>query len=153
MKTLVFVALVVLLAVVGYIGWLGVTGTPATLPFLGVSGDTAEIMDATKLGITDVVVGTGAEAVNGKEVTVEYTGTLVDGTKFDSSKDHGKPFSFTLGVGQVIKGWDEGVLGMKVGGKRTLVIPSALAYGVTGIPGAIPANATLNFEVELLGVK
>ena len=153
MKPLVFIFLAALLAFVGYAGYLGVTGTPASLPFLGVSSDAGTTMDALKLGITDSVVGTGAEAANGKEVTVEYSGRLADGTEFDSSKKHGKPFIFTLGAGQVIKGWDEGVLGMKVGGKRRLVIPSDLAYGVTGIPGAIPANATLTFEVELLGVK
>ena len=100
----------------------------------------------------DLLVGKGQEAKAGNSVTVHYTGTLVDGKKFDSSvgKD---PFTFTLGAGQVIKGWDEGVAGMKVGGKRKLTIPPDLGYGAAGASGVIPPNATLNFEVELLSVK
>lgn len=105
------------------------------------------------LQIGDTVVGTGAEAIAGKEVTVHYTGTLINGTKFDSSLDRGTPFVFSLGVGQVIRGWDEGVVGMKVGGKRKLIIPSELGYGPRGAGGVIPPNATLVFDVELLGVK
>jgi FKBP-type peptidyl-prolyl cis-trans isomerase len=108
---------------------------------------------ADGLKFTDDTVGTGAEAQNGKTVSVHYTGWLTDGTKFDSSKDRGQPFSFPLGAGRVIKGWDEGVAGMKVGGKRTLTIPPELGYGARGAPGAIPPNATLKFEVELLDVK
>ncbi len=104
----------------------------------------------------DHEVGTGAEAVAGKTVDVHYTGYLyVDGQrgkKFDSSVDRGQPFSFPLGAGRVIKGWDEGVAGMKVGGKRELFIPPDLGYGSQGAAGAIPPNATLDFEVELLGV-
>lgn len=100
----------------------------------------------------DTQVGEGAEAVSGKTVSVHYTGTLEDGKKFDSSVDRGTPFEFVLGGGMVIKGWDEGVAGMKEGGKRTLVIPSNLAYGPMGIPGVIPGGATLKFDVELLDV-
>ena len=101
----------------------------------------------------DIKVGKGPEAKSGDRVAVHYTGTLLDGTKFDSSKDRNQPFSFPLGRGQVIKGWDEGVAGMKVGGKRTLVIPPDLGYGARGAGGVIPPNATLKFEVELLDVK
>jgi FKBP-type peptidyl-prolyl cis-trans isomerase FkpA len=108
---------------------------------------------AGKLQIEDVVVGTGAEAVKGKMVSVHYTGWLTDGKKFDSSKDRGQPFQFPLGRGQVIRGWDDGVQGMKVGGKRKLTIPPDLGYGAQGAGGVIPANATLVFEVELLGVR
>ncbi len=106
------------------------------------------------LKITDIVVGTGAEARNGDTVSVLYTGSLDDGTVFDASSKHGnQPFSFTLGAGRVIQGWDLGVLGMKVGGKRELVIPPELGYGATPPPGsAIPPNATLHFIVELLSV-
>ena len=106
------------------------------------------------LKIEELKVGTGAEAVNGKMITVHYTGTLAaDGKKFDSSLDRGQPFQFILGAGQVIRGWDTGFAGMKVGGKRKLTIPPSLGYGENGAPGAIPPNATLIFEVELLGVK
>lgn len=104
------------------------------------------------LKIQDLKVGTGAEAVTGYAVSTNYIGTLENGTKFDSSYDRGKPFQFILGAGQVIKGWDMGIAGMKVGGKRKLVIPSALAYGEKGI-GPIPPNATLVFEVELLAIQ
>lgn len=105
------------------------------------------------LKIEDIKVGDGTEAKTGNTISVHYTGTLVNGTKFDSSYDRGEPFSFTLGIGQVIKGWDEGVVGMKIHGKRKLTIPSTFAYGERGVPGAIPPNATLIFEVELLGVR
>ncbi len=100
----------------------------------------------------DLVVGTGAEAKNGDVISVHYVGTLLDGTKFDSSRDRGTPFEFALGAGKVIQGWDQGVLGMKVGGKRKLTIPPSLGYG-SFAQGKIPANSTLVFEVELLGVK
>ncbi len=102
--------------------------------------------------IEDVTVGEGAVATVGQKVTVHYTGWLTNGTQFDSSKDRNDPFVFPLGGGRVIKGWDEGVQGMKVGGKRKLTIPPALGYGARGAGGAIPPNATLVFEVELLGV-
>ncbi len=103
--------------------------------------------------IDDIVVGNGAAAAAGQKVTVHYTGWLTNGTKFDSSKDRNDPFEFPLGAGRVIKGWDEGVAGMKIGGKRKLTIPPALGYGARGAGGVIPPNATLVFEVELLGVN
>ena len=101
----------------------------------------------------DLLVGSGDEAKTGKTVSVHYTGTLTDGSKFDSSMDRGKPFEFQLGAGRVIKGWDQGVVGMKVGGKRKLTIPSDLAYGSRGFPPVIPPDSTLVFEIELLGVR
>lgn len=104
------------------------------------------------LKIEELKVGTGAEATPGKTVTVHYTGWLTNGTKFDSSVDRGQPFKFHLGGGQVIQGWDKGVAGMKVGGKRKLTIPPELGYGARGV-GPIPPNSTLVFEVELLGVE
>jgi len=107
----------------------------------------------TELKIEEITVGTGDEAVAGKKVTVNYAGTLENGTKFDSSYDRGTPFSFNLGAGEVIQGWDQGVAGMKVGGKRKLTIPSSLGYGERGAGAAIPPNATLIFEVELLKVE
>jgi FKBP-type peptidyl-prolyl cis-trans isomerase len=112
-----------------------------------------EVKTASGLRYLDQTVGTGEVAVAGKTVTVHYTGWLESGTKFDSSVDRGQPFSFPLGAGRVIKGWDEGVEGMKVGGKRKLTIPSSLGYGARGAGGVIPPNATLIFDVELLGVR
>ncbi|MCZ2109097.1 MAG: FKBP-type peptidyl-prolyl cis-trans isomerase [Dehalococcoidia bacterium] len=108
---------------------------------------------ASGLKYEDEVVGTGASPETGRRVTVHYTGTLVNGTKFDSSLDRGQPFTFVIGVGQVIKGWDEGVMTMKVGGKRLLYIPANLGYGSRSPSPAIPANSDLIFEVELLGVQ
>jgi FKBP-type peptidyl-prolyl cis-trans isomerase FkpA len=110
------------------------------------------ITSATGLVYEEVTVGTGAEAQRGQHVTVHYTGWLTDGTKFDSSKDRNDPFVFSLGAGQVIAGWDEGVTGMKVGGTRKLTIPPQLGYGARGAGGVIPPNATLVVEVELLGI-
>ena len=116
---------------------------------------TANPQDAkiTEMKTEDIVVGTGQEATNGKKVTVHYTGTLTSGTKFDSSLDRNQPFTFTLGAGEVIKGWDLGVKGMKVGGKRKLTVPSDLGYGPNGAPPVIPPNAALVFEVEVLKVE
>lgn len=114
----------------------------------------AEMITDSGLKYEDTTVGDGAEATGpGQTVTVHYTGWLEDGTKFDSSVDRGDPFQFPLGVGMVIKGWDEGVAGMKVGGKRKLTIPSQLGYGAAGAGGLIPPDATLIFDVELLKVS
>ncbi len=117
----------------------------------GVTAGTITLSDGLKY--EDLKVGDGAVADNGSKVSVHYTGWLADGTKFDSSLDRGQPFEFTLGNGNVIRGWDEGVKGMKVGGKRKLTIPPDLGYGAAGAGGTIPPNATLTFEVELLGVQ
>jgi FKBP-type peptidyl-prolyl cis-trans isomerase FkpA len=123
-------------------------------------GGGAERTNVTELIRQDARVGTGVEAAAGRTVTVHYTGWLYDesrpdrkGAKFDSSRDRNEPFAFSLGAGQVITGWDEGVAGMKVGGQRTLTIPPAMGYGARGAGGAIPPNATLLFDVELLDVK
>ena len=105
------------------------------------------------LKIDELVVGDGVSARRGQRVSVHYTGWLTDGKKFDSSLDRGEPFTFTLGAGEVILGWDDGVTGMQVGGKRRLTIPPELGYGRRGVRGVIPGNATLVFEVELLGVR
>ena len=111
-----------------------------------------QITTASGLQYTDEVAGDGPSPQAGRKVTVHYTGTFPDGRKFDSSRDRSQPFSFVIGQGQVIKGWDEGVMTMKVGGRRMLTIPSDLAYGPRGAGGVIPPNATLLFDVELLGV-
>ena len=115
------------------------------------------ITTATGLQIEDTLLGSGDTATKGKKVTVHYTGWLYkdgeQGAKFDSSKDRNDPFVFSLGAGMVIRGWDEGVVGMQIGGKRTLIIPAALGYGARGAGGAIPPNATLKFDVELLAIK
>lgn len=124
---------------------------------VGVGGSMAEnnqeVTMPSGLKYVDQVVGTGEVAVAGKTANVHYTGWLENGKKFDSSVDRGQPFSFPLGAGRVIKGWDEGVQGMKVGGKRKLTIPSDLGYGSRGAGGVIPPNATLIFDVELLGIR
>lgn len=117
----------------------------------GASG--AEVTTATGLKYVDEVVGTGESPTTGKSVTVHYTGTLENGTKFDSSLDKGEPYTFRLGVNPVIQGWVEGLSTMKVGGKRRLIIPPSLGYGAAGFPPRIPPNATLIFEIELLGIS
>lgn len=122
-------------------------------PLSGKAAEEGMVTTATGLQYVDLVVGSGREAHAGETAIVHYTGKLTDGTQFDSSKDHNKPFSFRLGAGQVIKGWDEGVEGMKIGGVRKLVIPSQLGYGSRGAGSAIPPNATLVFEVELLDLR
>jgi FKBP-type peptidyl-prolyl cis-trans isomerase len=139
-KIVASVALTALLAVPAF----------ATQEAKKVAGKT--VTTASGLKYVDVVVGKGASPVAGKTVKVHYTGTLENGKKFDSSVDRKEPFSFIIGVGQVIKGWDEGVMTMKVGGKRKLIIPAVLGYGARGAGGVIPPNATLLFDVELLDV-
>ena len=120
------------------------------LPFSSHSAEEPMVNTPSGLQYADLVVGKGREAHAGEKATVHYTGMLVDGTKFDSSKDRNRPFSFKLGAGRVIKGWDEGVEGMKIGGTRKLVIPPELGYGARGAGSSIPPNATLIFIVELL---
>jgi FKBP-type peptidyl-prolyl cis-trans isomerase len=120
---------------------------------LGTPSENPVVAAASGLKYIDVKAGEGTEAVAGKNVSVHYTGWLVNGTKFDSSVDRGTPFQFPVGAGRVIRGWDEGVAGMKVGGVRKLIIPSDLGYGARGAGNVIPPNATLIFEVQLLGVQ
>jgi len=143
----------VLVVVTGLLVLTGCRPTAETT----ISGETAsmgeKIVTHSGLACVDVVVGTGKEAKDGDKVTVHYTGYFPDGRKFDSSLDRKQPFTFTLGAGQVIRGWDEGVAAMKVGGKRKLMIPPHLGYGARGAGGVIPPNADLVFDVELLGVQ
>ena len=117
-----------------------------------MDNQTSEALDAEEFVVEDLEEGTGDEVKSGDTVKVHYTGTLLDGTKFDSSLDRGEPFEFTGGQGQVIQGWDEGILGMKVGGKRKLTIPSSMGYGETGAGESIPPNAGLVFEIELIEI-
>jgi len=156
MKTLVVILVITLLALAS----LAIAQTapakkapalPATSRPTKVTGEPTKT--ASGLEYWDIKVGTGAVAESGQHVRVDYTGWLTNGKKFDSSVGTGRPFEFVLGAGQVIKGWDEGVTGMKVGGKRQLRIPPDLAYGEKGYPGVIPANSTLIFDVQLLDVK
>lgn len=162
------------LAVVVAFGFLALS-TPILNPFFGQPAD--QIADQTtnlslsttttsmeplqlpenelpsELTVVDVVEGTGPEATPGSTVSLNYVGALPDGTVFDASANHGQPITFTLGAGQVIQGWDQGIVGMKVGGKRRLIIPPTLAYGNQAVGNVIPANATLLFEVELVAVQ
>lgn len=132
-----------------------VVGAPETLTYAPSLNVDIDMMARTESGLywKDLIEGTGAEAVRGTVVVVEYSGWLANGNLFDSSKNAGRPFSFALGQRQVIDGWDEGVAGMRVGGKRLLVIPPQLGYGSRGAGAGIPGNATLVFEVELLEVR
>jgi FKBP-type peptidyl-prolyl cis-trans isomerase len=130
-----------------------ILGGEGTMAATENNSSSQEVITSSGLKYVDQVLGTGDVAVAGKTTTVHYTGWLENGKKFDSSVDRGQPFSFPLGGGRVIRGWDEGVEGMKVGGKRKLTIPSDLGYGSRGAGGVIPPNATLIFDVELLGVK
>ncbi len=147
MKTVILV--ITLLVLVGLV--VAQTAKPATSRPTRVTGEPTKT--ASGLEYWDIKVGVGAVAESGQHVKVDYTGWLTNGKKFDSSVGTGKPFEFVLGAGQVIKGWDEGVTGMKVGGKRQLRIPPDLAYGDKGYPGVIPANSTLIFDVQLIAVK
>jgi hypothetical protein len=143
-RTRVIAAVVVVALAAGAVAYLLVPGLP------GRAG--GEVTTPSGLRYTDLVVGTGPSPRAGQTAVVHYTGTLTDGTKFDSSRDRGQPYSFALGAGSVIEGWDEGVATMKVGGRRKLVVPPALGYGASARPG-IPANSTLVFDVELLEVR
>ncbi|CAN5720411.1 hypothetical protein BH11MYX4_BH11MYX4_36310 [soil metagenome] len=142
-------------ALLALFGWMAFGGKDATSA--GADGGAASssggaLASDGGLGIEDLVAGTGTDASKGDAVKVHYVGTLTDGTEFDSSRKHGEPFDCQLGAGEVIKGWDQGVAGMKVGGKRKLTVPASLGYGTRGSPPVIPPNATLLFEVELLEV-
>lgn len=160
MKTSSFLSIIIFMSVAGGLLWFGsgysnkisdeALQTQKKLA-AEVEQNQSKIMENLK--VSDIVVGTGTEAKAGNMVTVNYTGTLDNGSKFDSSYDRNEPFSFTLGAGEVIKGWDLGVAGMKVGGKRQLTIPPELGYGANGAGNVIPPNATLHFTVELLNVS
>jgi FKBP-type peptidyl-prolyl cis-trans isomerase len=151
MKKIIALAFVTLVLASACTKKSGETTPPPNTPETNTAPAAQTTVNEPKIESTDLVLGTGAEAVSGKDITVHYTGTLKDGTKFDSSVGR-DPFNFKLGAGLVIKGWDLGVVGMKVGGKRKLVIPPELAYGERAV-GPIPANSTLTFEIELLSVK
>lgn len=144
-RTRVIAVVVIAALAAGAAAYLFVPGLPGT-------GAGAEVTTGSGLKYTDLVVGNGPSPRTGQTAVVHYTGTLTDGTKFDSSRDKGQPYQFSLGRGEVIRGWDEGVATMKVGGRRRLVVPPVLAYGPAARPG-IPANSTLVFDVELLDVQ
>ncbi len=152
MKFLSLRAALVLASAMAMMAASGCTKKENTSGGTSSTSNTQVSAPVTELKIEDLKVGTGAEAKPGQQVSVHYTGWLTDGKKFDSSLDRGQPFKFMLGAGQVIQGWDKGVAGMKVGGKRKLTIPPQMGYGERGAGGMIPPNATLVFEVELLGV-
>jgi ketosteroid isomerase-like protein len=133
--------------------WQVIASQYTQIPRQGAKSMNGEVTTPSGLMYVDIIEGTGASPKPGQQVTVHYTGTLENGTKFDSSVDRGEPFGFQIGMGRVIKGWDEGVMTMKIGGKRKLIIPPDLGYGARGAGGRIPPNSTLIFEVELLGVK
>lgn len=156
-KSVLAATLVALTAAVAHAQTPAPAAKPAAAPATAPAAASKVVTTSSGLKYEDVKVGTGAEAKSGQNVNVHYTGWLwVDGkrgNKFDSSKDRGQPFSFPLGGGRVIKGWDEGVAGMKIGGTRILTIPPAIGYGDRGAGNVIPPGATLQFEVELLGVQ
>ncbi len=151
----IVIALIVLvfLGLIAYLVWQALTPeTPAVeTPVAAPAGEV--ITTASGLQYQEIVIGDGDEAVPGSRVQVHYTGRLEDGTQFDTSRERGQPFEFTLGAGRVIQGWDEGIAGMREGGQRTLIIPSELGYGESGFPPVIPPNATLIFDVELIEVN
>jgi len=158
MKT-VYIAggLIVLFLIIRVFMFSGPTNVPSTnstsTNTTNTNSNTSMDSQITALKVEDEMVGTGATAVAGDSITMNYVGMLTNGTVFDASKNHGTTgFTFTLGVGQVIQGWDQGIVGMKVGGKRKLTIPSSLAYGSQAVGGVIPANSALIFEVELLKI-
>ena len=150
-RILILAILLILVAAIAYLVFA--SNKTTTELEEGMTIDEGMITTASGLQYKDLVSGEGQEAKKGDTVQVHYTGWLTNGTKFDSSLDRKQAFEFRLGTGSVIKGWDEGVAGMKPGGKRKLVIPAALGYGARGAGGVIPPNATLVFEVELLGIK
>jgi FKBP-type peptidyl-prolyl cis-trans isomerase len=156
-KNNIVFSLLAVIIVFGIIGYLvsrpKVQPQPKAEQPLAETTNTTNTTNMNDLQMTIVKEGSGVEAKPGDQVSVHYTGTLTDGTKFDSSLDRGEPFTFVLGAGQVIKGWDLGVAGMKVGEKRTLYIPASFAYGEQGVPGVIPPNSVLIFDVEMVAIN